>query len=141
AFIEAMLSAHNTMRSFHTGTGNLTWNADLANAAKKQLDTHVFAHSNQGYGENLAYFYMSPTNNQNPRHAVQLWYDEISQYNYASPGFSSATGHFTQVVWKGTTQVGCAWDRGYDDYTANHRFLTCEYSTPGNYGGQFASQV
>lgn len=29
-------------------------------------------------------------------------------YNYASPGFASGTGHFTQVVWKATTEIGCA---------------------------------
>ena len=28
---------------------------------------------------------------------VDSWYDERSSYNYSQPGFSSATGHFTQV--------------------------------------------
>lgn len=142
AFIAAMLDAHNTMRSFHVGTGNLTWNADLANAAQAQLNTHVFAHtSNNPYGENLAYLQAYPSNTFHPRHAVQLWYDEIKDYDYSKPDFSSSTGHFTQVVWKSTTQVGCAWDRGYGQYDASYRFLTCEYSPPGNYLGQFGSQV
>jgi hypothetical protein len=33
--------------------------------------------------------------------------DVSAKYNWNAPGFSSATGHFTQVVWKATTEVGC----------------------------------
>lgn len=28
---------------------------------------------------------------------VDSWYNEINSYNYSQPGFSSSTGHFTQV--------------------------------------------
>ena len=35
-----------------------------------------------------------------------MWYNEIKSYNYAKSGFSGATGHFTQLVWKSTTSVG-----------------------------------
>jgi hypothetical protein len=38
--------------------------------------------------------------------ATQAWYDEIKDYDWENPGFSMETGHFTQVVWKGTTKVG-----------------------------------
>ena len=31
------------------------------------------------------------------REVVDSWYSEISNYNYSQPGFSSSTGHFTQV--------------------------------------------
>ncbi|KAG0318144.1 Golgi-associated plant pathoproteinsis- protein 1, partial [Podila horticola] len=34
--------------------------------------------------------------------AITAWYNEEKQYNYNNPGFSGATGHFTQVVWKDT---------------------------------------
>lgn len=34
-------------------------------------------------------------------------YSEISDYNYASPGFQPGAGHFSQVVWAATSQVGC----------------------------------
>ena len=29
-------------------------------------------------------------------------------YNWDNPGFSESTGHFTQIVWKASTQVGCS---------------------------------
>ncbi|WP_458720750.1 CAP domain-containing protein [Candidatus Nitrosocosmicus sp. R] len=40
-------------------------------------------------------------------------------------------GHYTQMVWKGTTQIGCgiASDAG-------QTYLVCRYSPPGNYLGQ-----
>lgn len=32
--------------------------------------------------------------------------NEEAAYNYSAPGFSDTTGHFTQVVWNNTKQVG-----------------------------------
>jgi len=74
--------------------------------------------------------------------AVKAWYDEESKYNYASPGFSGATGHFTQVVWKGSARLGCAIRQCAT--MAGGRpasFISCHYSPPGNYQGQFPQNV
>lgn len=61
----------------------------------------------------------------------------MNDYNYSSPGFSEQTGHFTQLVWKATTAVGCGsrlcGTRGW--------YLVCEYWPRGNVVGQFAEQV
>jgi hypothetical protein len=36
-------------------------------------------------------------------------YNEVANYNYDNPGSSNGTvGHFTQLVWKSTTSIGCA---------------------------------
>ena len=53
------------------------------------------------YGENLAKGY------GDWKSAITAWYDEVSDYDYSNPGFSSSTGHFTQLVWVGTTKLGC----------------------------------
>lgn len=61
-----------------------------------------------GCGENLAMH--SDTNLlKNTNIATKMWYDEVTNpgYNFSSPGFSSGTGHFTQVVWKASTELGC----------------------------------
>uniref|UniRef100_A0A3P8WJH3 SCP domain-containing protein n=1 Tax=Cynoglossus semilaevis TaxID=244447 RepID=A0A3P8WJH3_CYNSE len=40
------------------------------------------------------------------KEAVDSWYSEVKDYNWNNPGLKSNTGHFTQVVWKETTQLG-----------------------------------
>eukprot|EP00656_Telonema_subtile_P040543 TRINITY_DN4561_c0_g1_i1.p1 TRINITY_DN4561_c0_g1~~TRINITY_DN4561_c0_g1_i1.p1 ORF type:complete len:267 (-),score=2.67 TRINITY_DN4561_c0_g1_i1:146-946(-) len=45
--------------------------------------------------------------------AVQRWYGEVKDYDYTTPGTGSGTiGHFTAVVWKATTHVGCGRTQG-----------------------------
>ncbi len=69
-------------------------------------------------------------------------YDEGNYYNYQSPGFSHETGHFTQLVWKSTTSVGCAQcgGRGAQWYET---YVVCNYKPPGNVvsGNQFQDNV
>lgn len=62
---------------------------------------------------------------------------EAQDYNYSRPGFSEQTGHFTQLVWKDTTTVGCGrrlcGTRGW--------YLVCEYWPRGNVVGEFSDEV
>ena len=58
--------------------------------------------------------------------------------NQPTPGFSRTgkfedVAHYTQIVWRGSTQVGCAMSSNKtDDY------LVCRYSPPGNVFGERA---
>ncbi|KAF8990188.1 CAP domain-containing protein, partial [Cyathus striatus] len=56
-----------------------------------------------------------------------------------SPGFSSASGHFTQVVWKSTTSVACAITScpAGTIFGQASKYVVCRYAPPGNYPGQF----
>jgi hypothetical protein len=67
---------------------------------------------------------------------VQMWYDEIAQYRFPDGGFSMKTGHFTQVVWRGSRRVGCGHSqcKGMD-------ILVCEYDPAGNWEGQYRDNV
>lgn len=38
--------------------------------------------------------------------SVQDWYDEIALYDFDNPGYQYDAGHFTQMVWKDSTQLG-----------------------------------
>jgi hypothetical protein len=64
--------------------------------------------------------------------------DVSALYNYSSPGYSGTTGHFTQLVWKATSQIGCAAVTCPDGsiftgYGQNSLYLVCEYYVPGNW--------
>ena len=57
---------------------------------------HAPSSARPGQGENLAW-----TGASSPAaaclKAVKMWYAEIKDYDFATPGFSFETGHFTQV--------------------------------------------
>jgi hypothetical protein len=62
---------------------------------------------------------------------------QVKDYNYDSPGFSPATGHFTQVVWKDTSYLGCAINSACD-----WPVYVCQYRSPGNVlGHNWTEQV
>ncbi|KXJ12772.1 protein PRY2 [Exaiptasia diaphana] len=147
-FQKECLVAHNKLRALHLSTPPLRWSAELTLEAQrwanKLADENSFNHDktlkDKGQGENLAWF--SPANRMcngpSDVHCVhcgefvQDWYNEIDDYNYAT-----ATGkepwsvylHFTQVVWKGTTEVGMATATKHDRVVAVAR-----YRQAGNQG-------
>ncbi len=75
--------------------------------------------------------------------AVDGWGDERTKFNFGNGGFGEGTGHFTQLVWKGTTTVGCARVDCAGSAGGNVQgwFVVCEYYPPGNVGGQYREQV
>ncbi|KAI8084979.1 CAP domain-containing protein [Halteromyces radiatus] len=126
-----ILQLHNTRRAKHR-VSDLTWNQDAANFADSWVKRCSFQHSqNHKYGENIAWGYFTWDQ------VMKAWADdEEPKYNFQHGDFSEATGHFTQVVWKSTTSVGCA---------VNHclgiPFYSCNYVPPGNVVGQFQQNV
>ncbi|KAF9550259.1 hypothetical protein EC957_001166 [Mortierella hygrophila] len=118
--IKSVLGAHNKLRALH-GAPALTWNANSAKFGDDWLKSCEFKHSGGKYGENLAAGY------KNFPAAVQAWYDEIKSYSFANPGFTGATGHFTQVVWKSSKTLGCA-----KRTCPKWNVYICEYDPPGN---------
>jgi glioma pathogenesis-related protein 2 len=153
-FRNASLSKHNSYRYTHRSPG-LTSSNSLNTSAQKWaqylanngLFEHSSASQRNNAGENLYVYYttastVDSTNLGNM--AVKSWYDEVSKYDYNKPGFSSATGHFTQVVWKSSTQLGCSAAQGVKTLSGkkyNAFYVVCHYSPPGNVQGQFPANV
>jgi len=129
-FAKQCLDSHNKYRAQHDASP-LEWDETMANHAEGVSATCIFEHSGSSYGENLAAGYDSPDA------AITAWYDEKDQYN---GDFSSAAGHFSQLVWKGAKKVGC----GQVDCAGKNgtpgKFFTCNYDT-GNVIGSFKENV
>ena len=75
---------------------------------------------------------------------VNRRYNEKSDYNYGYPGYSDATGHFTQVIWKGSKRLGIGKARGkfYSGGTYyDCDFIVARYLPRGNIAGAFPENV
>ncbi|KAH8703409.1 CAP domain-containing protein [Talaromyces proteolyticus] len=131
------LTQTNFYRQQHNASA-LTWNTTLASYAQNWADHCNWKHSGGPYGENLAEGFSNTTS------AIDAWARESTDYSYTKPtGFSEQTGHFTQLVWKATSQLGCAVaDCSRNDETFQENggeafgwYFLCEYWPPGNVGG------
>lgn len=96
------------------------------------------ATSDGTFGENLAYAMSSSQDFRTDFDTTPTtrWYQEILDYDFSAPGFGEKTGHFTQVVWKASTKMGCG--------TASdgpNVYVTCRYSPAGNLMGAFPDNV
>ncbi|MDB4957674.1 MAG: hypothetical protein JWO36_5243 [Myxococcales bacterium] len=134
---QRFVDAHNRVRAKHCAAP-LSWSQKLADVAQKWAN-HLrdagctFGHSGGSYGENLA---AGTEGVLDPEATVAMWYDEIKLYKFPDGGFSMKTGHFTQVVWRGTTHVGC----GHSQCNGNDVWV-CNYDPPGNWEGQYRENV
>jgi uncharacterized protein YkwD len=136
AMMEDALSIHNQFRKLHHAP-NLVWDDTLALYAENYAKKCRFQHSSSPYGENLAAGFPSIIA------AVKVWYAENEHYSYWRPGFSSRTGHFTQVVWKSTKRLGCGFANCDGKNGTPGKFWVCEYGPPGNVTnrGYFSANV
>jgi len=153
AFQAAILAQHNEYRTLH-GAPPLKWSDAIAKYARSRADTIVrqeglgagHAGLSPKYGENLYWAGSSGTGSAVPaaraaaEQSVKSWYDEVKDYSFSKPAFSPKVGHFTQLVWKNTTEVGCA------VYSLKgsqwlETYVVCDYQAPGNIMGQFPANV
>ena len=138
-----LLEAHNRERA-QMGIAPLRWDPSLAASAASYGPTlarigglrHSARADRAGQRENL---WMGTRGAYSPEQMVGYWIAEKRHYRHGTFPHVSRTGnwsdvaHYTQVVWSGTTHVGCA------IYPSVHwDYLICRYSPPGNVDGRRA---
>lgn len=141
SFVSAMLAMHNHERT-RLGLEPLEWGPALAEAAGGYATTlaatGIFRHpvksARQGQGENL---WMGSRGAYDLPQMMDGWLGERPLFqpgifpNVSRDGNWAAVGHYTQIIWRGTTSVGCAVrSNPASDY------LVCRYSPPGNVTGK-----
>jgi len=165
-FASDMVAAHNAVRANPAMVGGspapspalppLEWNStEVAARAQAWASGCDYRHDAAtlhalGYGENIAAAY--PPGSVSTASVVQdLWGGEAPFYTYATNACDAANpantahtcGHYTQLVWRGTTVVGC----GFTTCTAATwpfqggtpgpwDYWVCDYAPPGNYVGE-----
>ncbi len=138
-FISAVLKQHNTYRSAlqlpaltwspALAQDALAWGKHLASIDKGEHDQSVRGKEGENLWWGTAGAFSYPD-------MVSMWGNEQKDFKYGiypdvAKSRGAAVGHYTQLVWKTTTYVGCALvSNGNNDY------LVCRYSPPGNEYGK-----
>jgi len=162
-YAQTVVNHHNAHRANHSAPA-LQWDAALAATALKIANSCNYAHDvttdGGGYGQNIAAG--CPANNISSV-ITDLFYNNEAEnfnslYGQATPSnINDVTafdgyGHFTQIVWKGTSAVGCATvdctgkgngpkGLGSVDASVPPIFTVCNYKSAGNFLGEFDKNV
>lgn len=137
-----ILTRHNYYRAQHQ-VGDLVrlpaiekiaqnYSEYLASIGKMEHSKNKY--NGKSLGENLYYGYLSSNIGIN---TVEKWYSEESAYDYNNPGYKKGIGHFTQLVWKNSENLGC----NVGCKSNNYCYVTCNYYPAGNNINSFPSNV
>merc|ERR1719233_1321466 len=122
----------------------MRWNPVLAEMGQTWADTCKWGHGQPSgvkapynpLGQNLWAGMNEPLSG-----AVSDWYNEKKDYDYNTNTCESGKmcGHYTQVVWADTDEVGCGFAHCPNLVNAamqNADYLVCNYGPAGNYIGE-----
>jgi hypothetical protein len=138
-FAARVLASHNAER-VRLGIAPLGWSPALAQQAHEWAQTlaarGVFQHSQdrRGAGENL---WMGSGGAFTPEAMIGAFVGERKHFhaglfpNVSRTGRWSDVGHYTQLIWPATREVGCALAQG-----RGRDVLVCRYFPAGNIYGQ-----
>ena len=139
---QKILEHHNLVRS-EVGVPNLEWSRELAAYAQEWAD-HLAKNGcrmehrknplihNESVGENI--YWGSSSEVFHPIDASWSWYSEKKMYKFGKFGKGNwqATGHYTQMIWRSTRQVGV----GVAICKTGALMVVASYAPAGNYVDQ-----
>ncbi|CDS39559.1 GLIPR1 protein 1 [Echinococcus multilocularis] len=144
-----LLNFHNgKRRSVNPSAANMlemVYSKELENLAVEWVARCKFEHPNwkeypayRGIGQNLA---LSGGSRRNLVAQATGWWNEVAYYTYANNTCASGKvcGHYTQLVWASSGELGCAVQRCDDikpDWPKPIFLMACQYKPPGNYAGE-----
>lgn len=131
ALARELLEPQNEVRAA-VGEQPLLWSDRLADVAldwaDRLLASGQFQHRPADpFGENL---YEMIGGTASPQQVIAAWADEARSYDVRTNTCTAMCGHYTQIVWAATREVGCAVVGN-----ANREIWVCEYNPPGNVVG------
>lgn len=136
-FKDQCLYWHNYFRALHQ-VAPVTWSTDLQKEAedwvKYLAENNKFHHSKKNPG-NLYLSAYKPK--EYCTDAIQWFHWEEKYYDYSNPKYYKAAGHFTQVIWKNSREIGAAWAIRKD----KRLVISIKYRTGGNVIGYFGKNV
>ncbi len=134
-WIQDWLSSHNEWRK-EVGAPPLQWNEELSKSSEKwalrlSKKYGYLEHSKGNYGENI---YWNSTTVCPASEATNAWGSEKEFYHDQKISGSNYQkfGHYTQMIWRNTTEVGCAVVSNGNKGT----YVVCQYLPAGNVIGQ-----
>ncbi|PAA50171.1 hypothetical protein BOX15_Mlig027945g1 [Macrostomum lignano] len=144
-FIKEILDSHNAYRKRHQAPAlrlsqDLTesaqsWAEHIAGNDKLEHDTQC---QKDKIGENVAMKYSSVHSDFPGNLFTDYWYREIEDYNFeGNVEDQIQCGHFTQVVWKASEEVGF----GRAVSKSGRVYVVSRYRPAGNYMGEFGKNV
>lgn len=133
-----ILKKHNDERKL-LNIPALSWNDKIAQYAQEWAlklakdDKGIVHRTTHLYGENISWISGLDDLKVDVVDGVSLWTEEKEYFKYKPIGDDWAkSGHYTQVIWKKTTEVGC----GCAVSASGTFFLVCNYNPHGNVHGE-----
>ena len=131
--VENCLHAHNVVRA-QLGEEQLKWSQPLASEAQwwanELASKNQFHHEpDRSWGQNL---FLIEGGFSSPEQAIAAWASEANAYDHQqNKCVGNMCGHYTQLVWRSTKEVGCA-----HAWRGEREVWVCDYFPPGNVVGQ-----
>ncbi|KAK3793403.1 hypothetical protein RRG08_039209 [Elysia crispata] len=144
-FCERVTKLHNAQRLKH-GSYLLRLNDELTNIAQQWAETLIqrkeLSHHNNKFrgmriGQNIAMKWAPNRAIYDPEELCDQWYREWKDFDFGVEPTELKAGHFTQMVWKNSTEIGVGCAQAKD----GRSIVVVNYYPPGNVIGEFNANV